>query len=177
MVNRISNVDIAKISSDEVFFVDTNVLLAIHFNLSNWDMTKTSVYSSFVFSLLSKGNKLCVSMLNLQELYNLVERLEYEQYILADGQISRKKYRKIATERERIAKDLQTKHLELSSYYDLIQCTIKEECMNNFIDNYKSHVYEPIDFITVRYNTNNCRNFITDDSDFKCDPNLNVYSY
>lgn len=177
MFKKISEIDVSEIKENEVFFVDTNVLLAIHFDLSSWRDAKKSIYANFVLSLLNNGNKLCVSMLNLQELYNLVERLEYEQYRLTYPNISRKDYRKIETERTRIKTDLQSKHAEISEYYSLVPCLITGEYVKNFVDNYSSHLYEPIDFLVVRHNSNKCVNFITDDSDFKYDSNIMVFSY
>lgn len=116
-------------------------------------------------------------MLNLQELYNLIERLEYEQYKLFYEEISRKAYSKIRSERRKIiAEDLRNKHTELSAYYSFVQTSITQDFIEAFIKSYENHSYEPIDFITVRHSAN-CINFITDDSDFRNDSSINVYFY
>ena len=177
MIKHILEVNVSEIDSSEVFFVDTNILLALHFGLSRWNDEKKSAYANFVFTLLNRGNELCVSMLILQELYNLIEKLEYEQYRAIHENISRKGYRKICSERERIANDLRSKHLEIVEYYTLVQSSVTQNFVENFINRYESHLYEPIDFMMVKHNGKNCINFITDDSDFRNDSGISVYFY
>lgn len=177
MVKRISHVKVSEIDCTDIFFVDTNVLFAVHFNLSNWLSNKISVYSSFIVNLLNNGNTLCVSALNLQELYHLVEKIEYNHYISINGKIRPKEYRQIASERTRIAEDLKSKHLEISEQYSVVQSIINFDGITSFVDNYEFHHYDPIDFFVVNCNEKSCINFITDDSDFKHDSSINVYSY
>ena len=80
MVKLISEIDLDDISSEEVFFVDTNVLLVVHFGSQRWSEEKIACYSNFILGLLNKGNKVCVSALNLQELFHSVENNEFNQY-------------------------------------------------------------------------------------------------
>ena len=51
------------------------------------------------------------------------------------------------------------------------------DMIKNFLEDYENHFYDPIDFIAMRYNTNGVINFITDDSDFKKDSGIVVYTY
>lgn len=47
MVKRISDVDVSTIDKGEIFFVDTNVLLAVHFGFSrDWSIRKIDTYAS-----------------------------------------------------------------------------------------------------------------------------------
>ena len=60
--------------------MDTNVLLVVHFGSQRWSEEKIDCYSNFILGLLNKGNKVCVSALNLQELFHSVENNEFNQY-------------------------------------------------------------------------------------------------
>lgn len=181
MVKLISEIDLDDISSEEVFFVDTNVLLVVHFGSQRWSEEKIACYSNFILGLLNKGNKVCISALNLQELFHSVENNEFKQYRRVnhnnDGNFTKKMYRAIEEERQRLAEDLKNKHLEISEQYSVVSGNVSNEMIKNFLEDYKNHFYDPIDFITVRYNTNGVINFITDDSDFKKDPDIVVYTY
>ena len=174
MVKRISDVDVSAINKNEVFFVDANVLFAIHFELSTWSRDKIDAYSSFVLELLKNGVTICVSALNLQEVYHLVEKCECDLYYGSSGN-NIKRYRRIASERSRIAQDLRSKHLEISEQYTVVGSFVDSKRIEDFITEYESHSYDPIDFFTVKYNGKNCVNFITNDADFRSDSNINVY--
>lgn len=181
MVKFISRVDVKEISKEEVFFVDTNVLLAVHFvSSSSWTVEKVAQYAKFILGLFNNGNKICVSALNLQELCHTFENNEYQQYKIVnnkDDSFTKKKYRNIAEERQRLAKDLNDKHLEISEQYSVINGNVSNEMIKHFIEDYTEHFYDPVDFITVNYNSNGITNFITDDSDFKRDSRLTIYTY
>lgn len=181
MVKLISEIDLDDISSEEVFFVDTNVLLVVHFGSRSWSEEKIACYSNFILGLLNKGNKICVSALNLQELFHSVENNEFKQYKRVnhdnDRTFTKKVYRSIEEERQRLAKDLQSKHLEISEQYSVVSGNVTNDMIKNFLGDYENHFYDPIDFITVRYNTGGVVNFITDDSDFKKDSSIVVYTY
>ena len=181
MVKLISEIDLEDISSKEIFFVDTNVLLVVHFGSQSWSEEKIDCYSNFILGLLSKGNKVCVSALNLQELCHSVENNEFKQYKRVnrnnDRNFTKKMYRAIEEERQRLAEDLKSKHLEISEQYSVVSGNVTNEMIKNFLEDYENHFYDPIDFIAVRYNTNGVINFITDDLDFKKDSGIVVYTY
>ena len=175
MVKRISGVDVSTIDKGEIFFVDANVLFAIHFELSTWSRDKIEAYSSFILELLKNGITICVSALNLQEVYHLVEKIECQNYIEAHTGMKPKAYRRISAERSRIAQDLRNKHLEISEQYSIVPSLVNSNMIEDFIGKYESHSYDPIDFFTVKYNEKKCVNFITNDADFRRDSNINVY--
>ena len=180
MVKRISDTDFDSMSNEEIFFVDTNVLFAVHFLELRWEPEKVSQYANFILGLLKNGNKICVSALNLQELFHLVENNEFRQYKTVnnlDGAFNKKMYREITEERTRLAQDLQNKYLEISEQYSVVSGNITGDMIRQFLDDYNKHFYDPIDFITVNYNSNGSTNFITDDSDFKKDSRLTIYTY
>ena len=181
MVKLISEIDLDDISSKEIFFVDTNDLLVVHFGSQSWSEEKIACYSNFILGLLNKGNKVCVSALNLQELCHSVENNEFRQYKRVnrnnDRNFTKKMYRAIEEERQRLAEDLKSKHLEISEQYSVVSGNVTNDMIKNFLEDYENHFYDPIDFIAVRYNTNDVINFITDDSDFKKDSGIVVYTY
>lgn len=180
MVKRISDTDFDSMSNEEIFFVDTNVLFAVHFLELRWGAEKISQYSNFILKLLKNGNKICVSALNLQELFHLVENNEFRQYKVVNHlgrDFNKKMYREIAEERARLAQDLQKKYLEISEQYSVVSGSITGHMIEQFLNDYNKHFFDPIDFLTVKYNSNNVMNFITDDSDFKKYPEITVYTY
>ena len=180
MVKRISDTDFDSMSNEEIFFVDTNVLFAVHFLELRWESEKVSQYSNFILGLLKNGNKICVSALNLQELFHLVEHNEFMQYKTVNhlsGSFNKKMYREIEGERTRLAQDLQNKYLEISEQYSVVSGNITGDMLKQFLDDYNKYFFDPIDFLTVKYNSNDVVNFITDDSDFKKYPEITVYTY
>ena len=60
MVKRISDTDFDFMSNEEIFFVDTNVLFAVHFLELRWEAEKVSQYANFILGLLKNGNKICI---------------------------------------------------------------------------------------------------------------------
>lgn len=179
MVKRISDTDFDAISNEENFFIDTNVLFAVHFVELRWSTEKISQYANFILGLLKNGNKICVSTLNLQELFLLVENNEFRQYKAVNhlgGDFNKKMYREIKEERARLAQDLQNKYLEISEQYSVVSGSITSDMIKKFLDDYNKHFFDPIDFLTVKYNSNAVTNFITDDSDFQKYPEITVYT-
>lgn len=180
MVKLISEMNVKNILREEVFFIDTNVLLAVHFGFRIWVEDKIACYANFILDLLNNGNKLCVSALNLQELFHAVENNEFRQYKEVnheDRSFTKKMYRAIKTERQRLAEDLQNKHLEISEQYSVVSGNVTNGMIKTFLGYYENHFYDPIDFITVRYNADGIINFITDDADFQKDLDIVVYTY
>lgn len=180
MVKRISDTNFDTMSNEEIFFIDTNVLFAVHFTELRWSAEKISQYANFILGLLKNGNKICVSALNLQELFHLVENNEFRQYKAVnhlDGDFNKKMYREVEEERSRLAQNLQNKYLEISGQYSVVSGNITSDMIKQFLDDYNKHFFDPIDFLTVKYNSNNVMNFITDDSDFQKYPEITVYTY
>lgn len=176
MVKLISTVDVNKMTGKETFFLDTNVLCAVHFQ-TKWDSGKINAYSSFVRDLLLKNITIYVSALSLQEFYHLIEKIEYESYIANHNRISKKDYRRMSSERNRIANLLELIHKQIKEQYVLVNDVLDLEDLNEFVGNYSNHMYDPIDFALVNHHASNCSNFITDDKDFQIDSNITVYSY
>lgn len=177
MVKLISNVDVNQITCKDTFFLDTNILCAVHFQ-TTWHPNKIRVYSIFLQTLLMKNITIYVSALSLQELYHLVEKTEYEIYKQSNNSnISKKSYRRMTVERSRIAANLNMMHQQIKRQYTLIDDVLDVADLDSFLSKYTAHIYDPIDFALVNHHASNCPNFITDDKDFQADPNVVVYSY
>lgn len=81
----IKTVDISSISKDEVFAIDTNVLLWTHYaKASNPNLNshpyQVIEYPDFVADLIKNKNKLVTTTLNISELISIVEKSEYKIY-------------------------------------------------------------------------------------------------
>ena len=176
MVKSVSNVDVDQMTGEETFFLDTNVLCAVHFQ-TKWDADKIKAYSSFVRDLLLKNITIYVSALSLQEFYHLIEKIEYKSYINNHAYINKKDYRRLIVERNRIANLLSLIHKQIKEQYVLINDVLDLDDLDEFVEKYSTHMYDPIDFAIVSHHASSCSNFITDDKDFRVDPNITVYSY
>ena len=119
MVTLIKTVDTNQLNSSDTFFLDTNVLCAVHFQTS-WNQNKIDTYSSFLQTLLMKDITVYVSALSLQEFYHLIKKKEHEFYETVNGKISKKNYRKIVSERNRIANELKMIHQQIVGQYTVV---------------------------------------------------------
>lgn len=178
MIKSISQVDISSIKSSEQFFVDTNVLCAIHFRHSQWLPDKLAAYSAFILALHKNHNTLYVSAFSLQELYHLIERAEYRVYNASQAvRLTKKQFRGLPVERANLAREIRDIHTEIASQYKIANDEVRKDDMDEFVRSYCTHSYDPIDFIVVNHYHDLCNNFITDDSDFQNDSRLTVYTY
>ena len=90
------------VSANDSFLLDTNILMWLfsgyHINVS--DAQKVNAYSAFVAQLISSNVKLWTSTGNIQEMFHLIEKNEYELFkIRTHRQLKKKDYRKLASER------------------------------------------------------------------------------
>lgn len=180
MVN-IDSFNVDKLKEGEKFIIDTNILYFIHsgVDISNNKKIKTEVkkYSVFINKLLSRGILVSVSFLNLQELFNLIEKKEYEAFCNDKYKCSRKDFRKNVNEREKLMNKNKYIYLQINSLYKIIEETTKQKNIENFLNGLKNHIYDPIDYTVVENNKNIYKNFITADKDFIVDKEINVYTY
>lgn len=122
----IRTVDIDSISPNEIFAIDTNVLLwSCYNNISHKALNEyvseyqTEFYPNFIQNLVENGNKLCTTNLNISELCSLIERNEFEIYKYRTRKrfFKKKKYRKIERERRRYKRKLDLTLDELHKTY------------------------------------------------------------
>jgi hypothetical protein len=82
MVHNIRQIGSTGFRADDVFFVDSNVLFLVHGGavIKSDRLCDASAYAAFIQRLRSTGCRLCVSILNLQEVMHLIERKHLEAY-------------------------------------------------------------------------------------------------
>lgn len=80
---------------------------------------------------------MCVSALNLQELCHSVENNEFNQYKRVnrnnDRNFTKKMYRAIEEERQRLTEDLKSKHLEISEQYSVVSGNVTNDMIKGSV--------------------------------------------
>ena len=182
----IKNVDINEIPKEEVFAIDTNVLVWAHYSQASNVTLKNQPYQvleypSFISRLLNKGNKIVTTNLNITELMGVIERNEYKIYKAVHNayNLKFKAYRQLAQERANYKKEIDTIMLQIKSMYqnqieivditdDMIQ-KFQQEICNNRCDIFDYIVIDHLKKMGIH-------NYISDDKDFSTIDDLNLYT-
>lgn len=177
-VTKISNLDISKLDKDIKFVLDTNIIYFVHSGYYNASNQKSKAYSNFIQNLLQQHKTVVVSSLSLQELLFGIENKEYLLYLDRNGikkeKYSKKDFRKDAGERKRIQRKINTIWNEINNTYTLLDSEITNLHIQQFINLFDSHRYDPIDYILTQNYLPKDYVIITDDADFQVDPNVNI---
>ena len=179
-IQNIHNIDLSKLDSQAVFFLDTNILYFIHSGYYAPTKTECVIYSSFVQHLLTKNSQICVSILNIQELLFGIENQEYYLYLdansLSKHSFTKKDFRNDSVQRLAVKNKLSVVMKELESTYTIVDGSITASLAKRFIDDFTSHHYDPIDYFLVQnaQKSNKTIMFVTDDKDFQFDPRINI---
>lgn len=184
----ISTLDINSISQDTSFVLDANILYFLHsgfYTSSSRNAPQIAVYSSFISRLLTRGNKLYVPTTALQEFLYGFERKSYKLYVSANGYsfnphdsnyFSFKQYRALLPERIAVKTNMDRALYEVTALYDYHECCIKLNDIDEMVQTYEQHRYDPMDYFTViECKKFGLTNYISDDSDFRHDLSINVY--
>jgi predicted nucleic acid-binding protein len=179
MVKEINTVT-ASFSEEDTFIIDANVLILLHSSMtSTEDISKASCYSNFIQELLKSKCTLCVSALNLQEVFHVIERLRYKMHLKDSGlkikDLKLKEFRNISCEREKLSIIQRSKWSQITTTYTVLEDTVTESDLSDFLSGYTTHVYDPIDFLVAKHNSP--MNYITDDKDFTKNMDITVYTY
>jgi hypothetical protein len=160
----------------DVFFIDANVLIFLYGPPAKRNEQKSAAYSNFIQKLRSAGCNLCVSSLNAQEFFHVMEKIHHEKYRKDKAtSLTIKKYRKLFPERRRLARIQQTIWCELQGAYAILQEQINPFDLDMFVKSYANHRYEPIDYIVADHHKP--IHIITDDQDFANDENVVAYTF
>jgi hypothetical protein len=163
-------------SEADVFFIDANVLIFLYAPISEQDKQKSAAYSNFIQKLNGDACRLCISTLNAQEVFHVIERIHCGIYRSDAGtSLTIKEYRKIHSERIKLAGIQQTAWKSLKEIYEIVQEQIDSCDLSEFTRHYENHRYEPIDYIVKAHHTP--LNIITDDRDFAEDENVAAYTF
>ena len=153
--------------------VDTNVLLWTFYGNATYSQAyQKNIYPTFLESLIEdKKCKIYTTIYNICELFNVVEKNEYDLYLqrncLNAESFSKKQYRKNVTEREKIKKILELLYNQISNCMNIVEYNITENNIDEYKENYEKHSYDVFDFALLKY----CKEkdiiyVLTDDSDF-----------
>lgn len=182
----IKKVDASSIDKDEVFAIDTNVLLWTHYSkASDPNLNKHPYqvidYPNFIAKLLSNGNKLVTTVLNISELISIVEKNEFKIYKISNSchSMKIKEYRKILSERLIYQKEINSMLMEIkSSYNNQIEVIdITKEKLENFCSRIDKSMCDVFDFMVIEYlKSIGIINYISDDKDFLSVDGINLFT-
>lgn len=152
------------------FALDTNVLYWMFYGNSIYSKKYQSKYPDVVIKLKSRSNNLFVSTVNICELFNLIERNEYELYKSIhqkDDEFTLKQYRKIEDERKKVQKALGLIYKQIKSFVTIIDQSVSQNILTRFYSEYNLHKLDLYDYSLLDFcEVNKISNIITDDSDF-----------
>lgn len=153
--------------------IDTNILLwTFYGNSTLVESYQKNIYPNFLSKLIE--NKRCTiytTTYNIIELYNVIEKIEYELYLknngLIESQLTRKQYRNIKVEREKIQNELKLIYNQIDSCINIESYIIDKNFLAEYQQKYNSHTLDGFDFSLIKYCIDNkISNILTDDKDF-----------
>lgn len=167
---NINNFDISKLGKEAVLAIDTNALLWTFYSRTTYTKSyQKSVYANFISKLIANGNTIIIGTYNLNEMFHVIEKNEFDIYKQANNiRIRLKDFRAISSERIKIKQEIELIYKQIiqipnvkiiGSNADIVE-------LKAFIDKYDAHNCDFFDFWLIKYcNENNC-SILTDDCDF-----------
>ena len=153
--------------------VDTNVLLwTFYGNTTYVQAYQKSIYPTFLENVIERrGCKIYTTIYNICELFNVIEKNEYELYMknhsINPEDLNKKQYRAIIEERERLQKIFKLLYNQISQCMEIVEYQINQDTLKEYNDNYEQHRYDIFDFALLKFcKENNIEYVLTDDSDF-----------
>lgn len=182
----IKTIDIGKVKTNAVFAIDTNALIWTHYSKASNPNLKIHPYQvfeypNFINKILSNGNKVITTNLNISEMCGVVEKNEFRIYKALNGikKMSIKDYRKIATERTMYKKELDTMIMEIESAYDkqIEIVKVDEKVISSFQANICTNTCDIFDYAIIEHlKCIGVNNFISDDKDFASIEGIELYT-
>lgn len=182
----IKTLDFTSIKREEVFAIDTNVLVWTHYSEAsnpclNRHPYQVIQYPDFVAKLLENGNKLVTTLLNLTELCGVIERNRYRIYKAVNGNhfLKFKKYRSDPAEREGYQHEIKQMLMEIRESYDgqIEIINFSEEQLDFFVDDICNNECDIFDYLIIDYlKGKGIHNYISDDKDFSTVDGINLYT-
>ncbi len=153
--------------------VDTNILLwTFYGNTTYVQAYQKNIYPTFLEKAIERrGCKIYTTIYNIFELFNVIEKNEYELYIknhsIKPEELNKKQYRAITEERERLQKAFKLLYSQISQCIEIVEYQINKDILKEYNDNYHKHKYDIFDFALLKFcKDNNIEYVLTDDSDF-----------
>ncbi len=174
-----------KIDKTECFALDTNVLIWTFYSRATSKASyQRKVYPNFIQHLITCGNKIFITAVNLNEMFHFIENNELDIYNNDQGfddinKINKKKFRSIAIERCKVKSEISLifKQLEAINNICIVGTTLEVDKLTNFLNDYEVHKCDFFDYYLINYCNQNNISIITDDIDFDNKFNLvNLYS-
>lgn len=157
------------------FFVDTNVWFWFTYAASNEIQTTNSPiryqlenYPKFIEKILDEGAKLYHSPLTLSELTNIIERTEYQTYLLSnDSNITRKEFRNETEQRKKVMIEVSNAWKQIVSMSETLEIKCDAELEKYALNALNSYYLDAYDAFYVKSMLDyKVTNIITDDGDF-----------
>lgn len=182
----IRNIDSDLLNKEDVFAIDTNVLLWTHYSKAshpnlNKHPYQVIYYPDFIAKLLENENKLVTTVLNISELISIVEKNEFIFYKISNScrNMKIKEYRKILSERAAYQQEINQMLMEIkSSYNDQIEVIdITQEKLEFFCSSIDKNKCDVFDFMVIEYlKSIGITNYISDDKDFLSIDGINLFT-
>ncbi|EHD2236921.1 PIN domain-containing protein, partial [Vibrio vulnificus] len=157
------------------FFVDTNVWFWLTYAASNEIQTKNSPvryqlerYPEFIEKILDEGASLYHSPLALSELTNIIERTEYETYLLSSGDdITRKEFRNIEELREKVMIEVSNAWSQVTMMSETLEVKLDSALADHALQTLNDYCLDAYDAFYVKSMSDyQITNIVTDDRDF-----------
>lgn len=178
-VTKLQDFNLSLCDKKNKFVLDTNILYFIHSGYYVPSDTKHAKYSNIIQQILTNGNQLLVSTFCLQELIFGIENKEYKKYCTNNGLnehiFTKKDFRKNLCLRTAVESKIKVVLTEIKSTYTISDGQITKENIQKLVDDFSKHTYDPIDYLMVKNMLSySDLTFITDDSDFTNDADIEV---
>ena len=182
---RINNVkNYVPINNREIFCLDTNVLYWYCYPRSIEGMhpvrkSEIQAYYDFVDRLVENGNPLVVSVYNVTEFLNVIEKRECEIYrtLHPEFPIGVKDLRGMLEERERLAKNMRVGLNNVKETCKIVDQEITISILDKFVDRLEQHKCDVFDFAVLEnYIKEENLNIVTDDSDFSTIESIHIFT-
>ncbi|WP_154180900.1 type II toxin-antitoxin system VapC family toxin [Vibrio furnissii] len=166
------------------FFVDTNVWFWLTYAASNEIQTDNSPvryqlerYPEFIEKILDEGASLYHSPLALSELANIIEKTEYETYLLSnDVEVTRKEFRNIEKQRQKVMLEVSNAWQQVTSMSQTLAVTLNAVLADHALQTLKTYCLDAYDAFYVKSMSDyGIINIVTDDRDFH-GLDLNMYT-
>lgn len=165
--------------------VDTNILYWFFYgNVIYARAYQKDIYPKFLEKLIDdKDCAIYTTIYNICELFNIIEKNEYDLYLQANGLeekgFSKKDYRNIKEERIKIKDTIELIYQQIKNCINIEGYNIEKEKMEEYIQCFEQHNYDMFDFTLVNYcKEKNINYILTDDVDFSSsqlvDYNVNI---
>jgi len=154
--------------------VDTNVLLwTFYENTTYIQAYQKEYYPVFLANAIENGRcKIYTTIYNICELFNVIEKNEYELYKESNSatlpkDFNKKQYRAIKEEREKLKGMFDLLYKQISKCIEIEEYNINRDVLSEYKEDYDKHKYDIFDFALLKFCKENDINYIlTDDSDF-----------